>query len=660
MGCSTFQAGTCICIDNRTLMLTRKVDDQIWQLEESKTRRIVEFSDNHLRALYSAGKLSFYKEPTNCPCGSAGKAHREVSARQFEEAKIRRAYVHAVLDLPNTRALTKSAIRAIWNKLQKPLRCPDWITVYRWKRRYLAAGKDIYALVDQSFKKGNRSSRYPKEVVDIAEKAINQVYLSRERKTIEDTLEKALWLVDQENKLRPEALRLPRPTRRLITSLIQKIPAFDRAIARDGREAARRRFRAVLKHRTTEHPLQRAEIDHTQLDIFVIDDETGLPLGRPWITVCIDDYTRCILGIFISFEPPSYFTVSQCLRDAFTPKQWLKEHYPEIKHRWDAHGVMQELVVDNGLEFHSEALELACFSLGIEIHYSARKTPWFKGKIERFLGTLNGSIAHGTPGTTFSNILEKDDYDPVKHAVVRLSTLRNVVRIWIADYYHQKPHRTLGQPPAVLWNGSIVPEDIALPDDMEGLDVILGRPESRILTHKGIELDGLLYNSPEMTLLRRAQGDKLPVEVRINDSNLGSIIVLSPDRSTRFTVPALRQDYASGLTRWQHKVCKRFSSGELRRYDPSGWLEAKEEITRLIQRDLTFKKQKSRSRAKRFTTTSRELIEQATPVNSGPSQPKGVVGVREEKATALMPTTIKRFSPVITSRLTNSPTTEFK
>ncbi|MDR3736464.1 MAG: hypothetical protein P4L10_13130 [Acidobacteriaceae bacterium] len=50
---------------------------------------------------------------------------------------------------------------------------------------------------------------------------------------------------------------------------------------------------------------------------------------------------------------------------------------------------MRELVLDNGLEFHSESLEQVCYSPGIEMHYSARREPWFKGKIERFFGSLN-------------------------------------------------------------------------------------------------------------------------------------------------------------------------------------------------------------------------------------------------------------------------------
>jgi hypothetical protein len=32
--------------------------------------------------------------------------------------------------------------------------------------------------------------------------------------------------------------------------------------------------------------LERVEIDHTKLDLFVVDQKTNLPIGRPWLTAC--------------------------------------------------------------------------------------------------------------------------------------------------------------------------------------------------------------------------------------------------------------------------------------------------------------------------------------------------------------------------------------
>ncbi len=604
MAASAFQAGALVELDSRQYTLLRKIAHSTWQLEELRTRRIFEYQDNELRQFYAEGRLIFASRSNRIASDEASKElgvrHIELSPEDWEQAKIRRAYVQAVVNLPNSKPVLSSAIQEVWTKLREPNKAPSPISVYRWKKRYVEAGRDIRSLVSRHANSGNRTKRYPSEVEEAVEKAVAHEYLTEERGKIQDALDSAMVEIIRENKLRPAALQLPLPTRRLVKRLINEVPAFDRYAARHGRVAATKRFRSVQAHRTTQAPLERAEIDHTPLDLMVIDDNSGLPLGRPYLTVCIDDYTRCALGLHIGFEPPSYLTVARCLKHAFLPKADLRIKYPGIDNDWAPHGVMRELVVDNGAEFHSVSLENACFTLGIEMHYSARKTAWFKGKIERFQGTLNRAIAHGNPGTTFANIFEKEEYDPSKHAVIRFSTLKEIAHKWITDIYHQKPHRTLKAPPALVWQNSISPDDILLPDNPAELDAILGRTEERRLTHKGIELYGLQYNSPELTALRRQLGDILDVSLRIDDADLGQIIVLSPDKKRMFKVPSITPEYANGLSAWQHRVCKKFAARQLDKHDPEGWLEAKAAIARLIEDEFMHKKQRSRTKIARF------------------------------------------------------------
>lgn len=621
MGTSALKQGTRVQINDATYVLLRKFEDESWQLEDIRSKRIVEFSSNQLHSHYIHGDLKFVSDSDNAfnrnLSGLKQKTISALSTEQLDAAKIRRIYALAIQNLPSSEGPIKAAVKEVWDKLKIPEAPPHWSTVFRWKTRLLNAGNDFHALTENRHTQGNRKSRYPDEVINLVEQAIHNVYLTLERQTIQDTLERAVTLVMAENKLRPDSMQLPWPTRRLVKRMIDAIPAFDRYAARHGRTAATKRFRAVLAHRTTQAPLERAEIDHTPLDLMVIDDDSGLPLGRPYLTVCIDDYTRCILGLYISFEPPSHFTVSRCLKMAFLPKTELLKQYPAIQNVWDAHGVMRDLVVDNGQEFHSASLENVCYSLGIEIHYSARKTPWFKGKIERFQGTLNRAIAHGTPGTTFSNIFDKEEYDPSKQAILRYSTLKEIVYTWVADVYHQKVHRTIGAPPSVFWARSISPEDILVPDNPGQLDFMLGRSEQRILTHKGIELYGLNYNSPELTILRRKLGDTLGVEIRVDTADLGHIVVLSPDKSQTFKVPALRFDYTNGLSEWQHRVCKRFVAREMNAFSPTAWLEAKARIRELVDAEFMHKKQKSRTKIARFKNMD-AAPEQERPVVEAP------------------------------------------
>lgn len=663
MGIARFELNAEVRFDGRTHVLTRMVDAITWQLEDTRTKRITEKTITELQTLYLDGALVFEAPPGRAAVASRlqelGKSHTEISKEQFDKAKLKRMYVKALKDVPASNRFILEAIQKLWQKIKQPATAPHPATVRRWRSSLVAAGGDIRAVVDKISLRGNRTPRYPEAVTSFVENAIDIVYLTLERKTVQDTLDKACADINKENALRPAADQLPLPTYQLVKCKINEIPAFDRCVAREGRTAALKRFRSMKRHRATQFPLERCEIDHTLLDLMVLDDRTGLPLGRPVLTVCVDDNTRCVLGINIGFEPPSLLTVARCLKHAFLPKSRLKEEHPEVVNDWLAHGVPSEASVDNGLEFHGTGLEQAALELGMEIHYSPRKTPWHKGKIERFLQTLNFEVAHGVPGTTFSNIFEKDDYDPLKHAVVRLSVLKKIVMMWIVDVYHERRHRALKVPPAVAWSSRIKPEDIDVPEDPDRLDAILGRRLARTLTHKGIEFEGLFYNSPELSKLRMQLGDRLNVEISVNDGDIGSLVVFSPDKTRMFTALALNQAYANGLTAWQHKVCKRFAAREMSKYDSSGWLAAKERIAELIREEFAQKKARSRSRIGRFQegrASSTDAMPPAPPPAAKPSvAPPAAADQPASAPPALAITAARKFAPVVRQRMQAPP-----
>ena len=602
MGCSSFKSETKILINGRAYILKNKINDDQWHAQDCKNLNLKEFSETQLQEMYVGGELLF---EDGLVSNVDVAATNEISAHEFSEVqwellRIKRAYVIKVLYLPTTELVMKQAIQEVWETMRQPANVPNWSNVSRWKVKYIASGGDIRSLAVGIKKRGNRSGRYPDEVLQIVGDGIDEFYMTREQKKVEQVLKLIQAQIVRENNLRPNGMKLPLPKIRLVRRLINEISAYDRWTARHGRMAAIKKFRSVISHRVTLAPLERGEIDHTQLDL-MITDEYGFPRGRPWVTACIDDYSRCVLGIIIGFEPPSFHTVAQCLKMAFLPKVFLKRDYPNIKNDWHAHGVMRELVVDNGAEFHSFSLENACYSMGIEIHYSARKSPWFKGKIERFLGTLNAEIAHGHPGTTFSNIFEKEDYDPVKHAVISYSVFKEILHKWVADVYHQKPHHGLDMiTPASCWINSIDPSDISLPDNTAQLDALLGRTEHRVLTHKGIELNGLFYNSRELSDLQRRLGDKLKVDIRVDDSNLGSIIVLSPDNKLIYKVPALKGDYANNLSSFQHRLCKKYAQNRWGKSDPDAYLDALLAIQEMISNESSSGRNKQRPKVARW------------------------------------------------------------
>jgi putative transposase len=595
MGTVSFERNARIRIEETVYTLRRMLTDTCWQLENPRNGRTLDREQDDLLRSYMDGSIEFVVDKDDRPHSTV---HVEPTPQEKEIISIRLQYVRAVRELPVTQAAYEQAIAEVWQNLHRERpntktalsgRAPGWITVYRWQSRHREFGDDSYALL---YRKRNRAINYPSEVLEICDESLETVYFTRERNTLQDALDFASQRVIETNEIRKEQNLAPfkAPSRRLFKTLLRDIPSFDQYAARYGRQAALAKFRSVRGHRVTKEPLERGEIDHTPLDLFVIDDnpEHSLPLGRPYVTLCIDDFTRCVLGVYIGFVPPSHLSVAQCLKHAFLPKIYLKGEHPHTAHLWVQYGVMRELVVDQALEFHGHSLTEGCRRLGIEIHFSPRKQAWFKGKIERIFRSLNEGVAHGVRGTTFSNTMQKGDYDPQKAAVVRLSTLKAAIHKWICDVYHQKKHRALGMPPAEMWATHFKPQNVRLPEDREALDATMGRLYDRVLTHKGVEFQGLVYNSEAFSEIRNRFGSRLEVQVLVDESDIGSVYVRYKDVLMR--APALNYDYANGISAWQHKLFQQNAPNS----DPKSWLLAKEQIRQMYEDDFDLTRRRRR------------------------------------------------------------------
>jgi len=178
------------------------------------------------------------------------------------------------------------------------------------------------------------------------------------------------------------------------------------------------------------------EVHQAKLDLIVVDH--GMTKGRPWLSLAIDVYSKCIVGIYISFVPPSSHSVIQCLKHAMSQKEYVKKKYPSVKHTWDDYGIIETVIVDNRKEFHSKDFRDACLQMGIVIQYAPVKCFWHKPAFERFFGTLNTNLLQHRSGTT--NILEKDEYDSTRNAVISYEQFEEIVHKWIVDVYHQDKH----------------------------------------------------------------------------------------------------------------------------------------------------------------------------------------------------------------------------
>ena len=334
-------------------------------------------------------------------------------------------------------------------------------------------------------------------------------------------------------------------------------------------------------------------------------------------------FTKMVLGFYISFNPPSYLTVMECLKHAIRSKTYLRKKFPNIRNDWNPYGIPEMLVVDNAREFHGRNLEDACHQLGIVLQFSQKGKPWLRPTIERSFGTVATQLHHQLPGTTFSNIFDRADYEPGKTAIITPDTLDEIMHKWIADVYQVSPHRGIRDIPALRWEKGIAEWPPALPVNNELLDVALGYTEERIVSARGIELDNLFYNDDELALVRRGLDSQKKVIIKRNPSDLSLIHVYDQKHNTYLPVSAVDQKYTKGLTLYQHNVISRYVRNELKRkVDLLSLARAKQEIQEIVEREWASAKSKKKTR-KRLARYLGEGVQQRESIERSLSQDKG-------------------------------------
>lgn len=476
-------------------------------------------------------------------------------------------------------------------------------SVYRWIDEYTVSGSDIRSLIPDTEKRGGaKQSRLEPEVDAIIQDVIETHCLMREKRTIDYLHREVAVRVEEENQVRVPAERLKTPSRSTIARRIDALDEEKKLTARRGKKAAKRELSHYRDTAYPTLPLERVEIDHTRADIVVVDDQDLLPLGRLTLTYCLDTATRHPLGYYLGFEPPSYLTVMECLYHAICPKGDIREQYG-TEHDWQIYGIPYMLVIDNGKEFIGQDLDDACNLLGIILQNTPVKTPHFKAAVERMFGTLNTGLFHTLPGTTFSNVGQRSDYDSLKQACISLSELDKMMHIFLLDIYAENFHRGVQGIPARLWEqateGGFFPR---MPPSVEELLVLLGRVAYRTVQPYGIELNSLRYNCSDLVPLRTRmkKRDNRRVKIKYNPSDLGHIQVYDPDEKRYLQVPALAQEYAQGLSLWKHKVIRNFALTQRGTVDIVALGRAQRKIQQIVEESMERKKLSTRSKIARW------------------------------------------------------------
>ncbi len=597
-----FRTGSAFEWDGATHRIYRLGPNDQVVLERDTDGQTVVCTRDDLLTAYREGKITAKREGavSSAPI-LFGRPLQELPERVRAELRRRIAYVQGIIDIGFfifTPAFLSPILQNIATRISD-LKPPSVTTAYRWYKRYRVS-RQMRALIPRYDRRGSSAPRQTDRVLELAAEATEDAYKASPAATGKSIHDRLVGKIRAENLRRSPDDQLVIPALRTTYRLFDRMEAYDLHVLREGQASADRRFRIVKGGPKVEHILERVEADHTPLDLFLVDEVTALPLGRPILTLLIDVYSRFPLGYFLSFGGTSTAVVMGALRHAVLPKEQTKEVVPNLKveHRWPCYGRMDLLVLDNGLEFHSDDLESVAFDLGVDLRYCPKHQPRFKGVIERFLKTVNYYFAHQIPGTSLAKLADRGDYNPEKCAFLTMAEFKHLFDKWLLDVYAQTVHRGIGTTPWAKWHEGEARRTPELPDSLADLQRRIGLVRERRLRHDGITLDGIRYAGPELEPVIRKWGPGIKVRIVVDAQDLGAIQVWPPESQDPVTVLAIDQTYAHGLTQYQNELIRgRVRETGASEEDGEALAAAKFQLASTIDELMKSRKQKNRRRA---------------------------------------------------------------
>jgi transposase InsO family protein len=386
-------------------------------------------------------------------------------------------------------------------------------TLRRWAAAYRAAQDELgcgYLGVLPKPNRGNPAKKLPKEAHSLMAEFIDKDYETLKQKTMY-----AAWSA---LKLNCDRQQIVAPSYKTFTVVVHQGAGAAQTEKRRGKRAAYRTqpFLWELEQRTPRHgdrPFEIGHIDHTQADVWVVCSQTGRLLGRPWISLLTDAFSRRILALHLTFDPPSYRSCMMIVRECVRRYSRL----PQI------------LVLDGGKEFESAYFETLLARCEVTKKTRPPAKARFGSTCERIFGTANKQFLHNLQGNTQTarcNRLITKSVDPRNHAAWRLKELHGRLSEYAYEIYDTLDHPALGQTPreafdtAIAQTGSRSHRRIAYDQDFLVFTLPTTRKgTAKITAGRGMKINHLYYWSEHF---RNPAWETKQVAVRYDPFDIGT------------------------------------------------------------------------------------------------------------------------------------------
>lgn len=327
----------------------------------------------------------------------------------------------------------------------------------------------------------------------------------------------------------PGVVEVPAPTtaRRRLRELSKGRHAFGSG---KNRRSVAERPEGVYGRLHPTHPGEYVLLDTTRLDVFAMEPVTlrWLPVE---LTIAIDLYSRCIIGLRLSPCSTNSQDVAEVLFQAVSPpaEEAGRADYPY--HGVPEHVVIQRnggaglpgcvpetLIVDHGKPYISDHIAGACARLGINIQHAIPLKPTDKPAVERFFRTLGQGFLQHLPAYKGPDVYSRGK-DIEGQAYLFVAELEQLIHEWAATVYNKSKHTGIRVPelpgvslsPSEMLHAGIARcGTLRLPASADLAFEFLA-VQWRTIQHYGVEIKGQRYNG---AILNRYRGATSPYRGR--------------------------------------------------------------------------------------------------------------------------------------------------
>ena len=363
---------------------------------------------------------------------------------------------------------------------------------------------------------GIDNNRVTKEIIELIQKCYKEYYLGVNYATLEQAYNQMLNKYFVEKYEMQQGILIPIAYKQYIPSKKQfqrwgqtKFSCKSEIQMKKGKRFYNLKGRAAIgrKARVAWGPGYRYQIDATILDIELIDEYTGEPIGKPIVYIVVDEFSRYVVSVHVGLKSASWESASMAIYNITrNHKEFASEYGVKLNEgEWEDCCLPSTLVADNA-ELCSYLSASMVANLWTGIDFMAPFRPDWKGIVERKMKQLNDLRIKYESGSTYGFKNERGERNPRKQAK---NTLKNITAIVIREVIEmnnrymesydldaQMIQESVSPIPSELWKWGMQYRT-GLTHKFEQDMIIVNLMYSRTvsLSSRGIKLDHCIYTN---------------------------------------------------------------------------------------------------------------------------------------------------------------------